>query len=71
MSVWVLIPLPGNRNPEIFSPPPTPQTLKNLTSSARQTKSPDNSNMLHIFNNYTYTDFRTANKRILIPNYVI
>ena len=64
-------PSPRKPQPWNFFSPPTPQTLKNLTSSARQTKSPDNSNMLHIFNNYTYTDFRTANKRILIPNYVI
>ena len=35
----------------------SPRTLKNLTSLPRQTKSPDNSNMLHIFNNNTYTDF--------------
>ena len=34
-------------------------------------KSPGNSNMLHIFNNNTYTDFRTANKHVLIPSYVI
>ena len=27
--------------------------------------------MLNMFNNNTYTDFRTANKHILIPSYVI
>ena len=27
--------------------------------------------MLHMFNNNTYTDFRIANKRILIPSYVV
>ena len=36
-----------------------------------QTKSPDNSNVLHMFNNNTYTDFRTAYKHVLIPSYVI
>ena len=50
--------------------PPT-QTLKNLTSPPRQTKSPDNSNILHMFNINTYTDSRTVYKQVLIPSYVI
>ena len=41
------------------------------TGPPRQTKSPDISNMLHMFNNNTYTDFRTAYKQVLIPSYVI
>ena len=36
------------------------QALKTLISLPRQTKSPDNSNVLQVFNNNTYTDFRTA-----------
>ena len=47
------------------------QALKNLTSPPRQTKSPDNSNIMHLFNNNIYTDFRTATKQALIPSYVI
>ena len=31
----------------------------------------DNSNMLHMFKNNTYTDFSTANKHVLIPSYII
>ena len=33
---------------------------KKLISPPEQTKSPDNSNMFHIFNNNTCTNFRTA-----------
>ena len=47
------------------------QGQKTLTSLPRHTKSPGNCSMLHMFNNNTYTDFRIANKRILIPSYVI
>ena len=54
-----------NHNPVTIS---VPQGTENLP---RKTKSPDNSNMLYVFHNDTYTDFRTANKRILIPSYVI
>ena len=42
-----------------------------LKPQARQTRSLDNSNILHMLNNNTYTDFRIANKHILIPSYVI
>ena len=45
--------------------------MKNLISPPRETKSLDNSNMLHMFNNNTYTDFRTAYKHVLIPSYII
>ena len=48
-----------------------PQALKNLASPPRQTKSPDDSNMLHMFNNSTYTDFKTVYKHFLIPSYII
>ena len=36
---------------------------------SRQTKSPANFNMLHMFKNITYTDFKTANKHVLTPTY--
>ena len=53
MSVWVLIP-PTKPQTSIFF---VPQALKNLTSPPTLTKSPDNSNVLHMFHNNTY--FRT------------
>ena len=34
-------------------------------------KSLDNSNVLHVFNNNAYADFRTAYKHVLTPTYVI
>ena len=62
-------PLPSKPQPSNIS---VPQALKNLTSPLRQTKSPDNYyNVLHIFNNNTYTGFRTTYKHVSIPNYVI
>ena len=51
----------ANHNPAISS---VPQALENLLSPPRQTKSPDNSNVLHVFNNNTYTNFRNALKAI-------
>ena len=39
--------------------------------SPRHTESPDNSDMLHMFNNSTYSDFRTAHKHVLIPSHII
>ena len=36
------------------------QALENLISPPRQEKSPDNSNVLHMLNNNTDTDFRAA-----------
>ena len=59
----------GIANPKIvyfFCPPGT----EKLNKSPRQIKSSDNSNLLHIFNNYAYTDFRRAYKHILIPSYL-
>ena len=56
VSAWALIPL-AKYNPAIFS---VPEALKNLMSAPRQTKSPDNSNVLHMFNSNSYTNFRTA-----------
>ena len=44
------------------------QALKNLASTPRQRKSPDNSNTFHKSNNTIYADFRTAYKHLLIPN---
>ena len=67
MLAWVPI-LLADHNPAIFS---VLQALKNLTSPPRQTKSPDNSNTLQMFNNNTYSDFRAVYKHILIPSYVI
>ena len=34
-------------------------------------KSPDNSSMLHLFNNNTYIDFGAASKCVLIPSFDI
>ena len=42
---------------------------RKTTIPLRQTKTPDNSNMLHMFNNNTYSDFRTACNYVLIPSY--
>ena len=42
----------------------SPMAMKNLISPPRQTKSSDNFNVLHMFDNNTYTDFRT----VLIPS---
>ena len=67
VSAWVLIP-PSKPQPSNFF---VPQALKNLISPPRETKSLDNSNMLHMFNNNTYTDFRTAYKHVLIPSYIV
>ena len=63
VSAWVLIPL-ANQNQVIFS-------VRSGIEKPRQTASPDKLNMLHMFNNNNYTDFRTAYKHVLIPNYVI
>ena len=56
-----------NHTPAIFL---SLQALKNLISPPRKAKSPDNFNVLHMFNNKTYTDIRTAYKHLL-PSYVI
>ena len=58
----------AKHNPAIFS---VPQELQNLISPSRQTKNPDNSNVLYMFNNNTYIDFRTACNHVLIPSCVI
>ena len=50
---WVLIP-PSKPQPCNFFCPPG------------QTKSPDNSNTLNMFNNNIYTNFKTADKHMLI-----
>ena len=52
----------ANNNPAIFE---SPLALKYLANP------PDNSNVLHMFNNNTYTDFRTDHKHFLIPSYII
>ena len=44
----------------------SPEVLKILTSPPSQTKSLDNSNTLIMFNNNTYTNFKTAYKYMLI-----
>ena len=64
---WVPIPPIKPERSNFFSPPPPPlpaplQAMKNLSIPPRQTKLPDNSNVLHMFNNNTFTDFRTACK---------
>ena len=45
--------------------------ILNVLSPHRETKRLDNSNILRMFNNNTYTDFRAAYKHILIRSYVI
>ena len=47
------------------------QALKNFNKSPQADKNPDNSNMLHIFNNKTNTDFGAPSKCVLIPSYDI
>ena len=42
------------------------QALINVISPLRQSKSPDNNNVLHMFNNNSYADFRTAYTHVLI-----
>ena len=56
VSAWVLIPPSKPQTSNFLSP----QALKNLASPPGQTKSSDNSNTLHMFNNNTFTDFRIA-----------
>ena len=67
VSAWVMIFSSKSQSSYFFW---SPQALKNLTSPIMQTKSPDNSNMLHMFNNNTYTDSRTAWTDVLFPSYV-
>ena len=62
LSVWVLIPRSKPQPSDFFCP----QALNILTSPPRQTKNPDNSNNLNMFNNNTYTYFKTAYKHMLI-----
>ena len=45
--------------------------ILDLPSPPRQTKILNNSNILHMFNNHTYTDFRATYKHILIPSYIV
>ena len=63
MPAWVLIPLQ-------FSVPAGTEKL-NKSPQVDKKPSPQVENMLHMFNNNTYTDFRTAYKHILIPIRVI
>ena len=44
---------------------------ENVTTPLRQTKSLDSFNILHMFNNNNYNDFKTANKHIFIPSFVV
>ena len=53
----------ANHKPAICSVPPDTEIL---TSSPRQTKRPDNSNTLNMFDNKIYTDFKTTYKYMLI-----
>ena len=68
VSAWVLIPPYQTTTWQFFL---SLQALKKLTSPLMQTQNPDNSNMSFMFNNNTYSDFRTAYKHVLIPSYVI
>lgn len=67
VAAWVLIPLSKPQPTNFLSP----QLPKNLTGPPRQTESPDNSSMLHMFKNNTYTDFGAVSKYVLIPGYVM
>ena len=67
VSAWVLIPLSKPQTSIFFSPPSTEE----MNKTPQADKMPDNSNMLHMFNNNIFTDFRTAYKHILIPSYII
>ena len=59
----------ANHNPAIFSVPPG---TGKLSKSPQVDKKPwFMSNILHMFNNNTYADFRTAYKHILIASYII
>ena len=44
---------------------------KSFNKSQQADKKPCNPNMFHMFNNNSYTDFRTAYKHMLIPSNVI
>ena len=57
-----------NHTPAIFFVPPGTEKLNWVPP--RKAKSTDNFNLLHMFNNKTYTDIRTAYKHLL-PSYVI
>ena len=65
VSAWVLTPPLANHNPVTYSVPP--DTEKSLW----QTKSPNNSIMVHMFNSNTYTDFRTTYKHVIILSYFV
>ena len=52
----------ANLNPAISSVPPDTENLK----SPQADKKPCNSNSLNMFNNNTYTNFKTAYKHMLI-----
>ena len=49
----------------VLIPPSKPQP-SNFFCPLRQTKSPDSSNTLNMFNNNIYTNFKTADKHMLI-----
>ena len=59
---------PKKTTTQQFFCPPRHWKTKNFL---RQTKSPDHSNVFHMFNNYMYTDFATAYKHFLIASYLI
>ena len=61
---YVLIPL-ANHNLAIFSVPQGTEELNKLPQAD------NNSNVLLMFDNNSYIDFRTACKHVLIPSYFI
>ena len=67
VSVWV--DPPSKPQPSYFFYPPN---IEKLTKSPppKQTKSPENSNMLHMFNNNIYTDIKTAYKHDLLRSHL-
>ena len=62
VSAWVLNPSPPATSQQFLL---SPQALKILASPPRQTKCPDNSNTLNMFNNNTYTNFKAAYTRYI------
>ena len=55
VSAWVLVP-PSKPQPSNFFWPPRHWKTEQAPPPPRQTKSPDNSNVLHMFNNNTFTE---------------
>ena len=71
ISIYIYIYIYTHHSVSLGTDPPSKLQPSNFFCPPRQTKSLDNSSMLLIFNNKTYTDFRTAYKHVLIPSWFI